>query len=86
MEQQDNNPATVDQQIDWILSHPYISQWLKAALLGARQRKPIDVLNDLEMLDCLLGQWCEASLKSCGCWRVKMHAHVGAPARGARSA
>ncbi len=65
MEQQANNPATVDQQIDWILAHPDMSQWLKDALLSARQRNPIDVLNDLEMLDCILAQWCEASLKSC---------------------
>ena len=77
MEQQDNNPAPVDQQIDWILAHPEMSQWLKDALLVARQRKPIDVLNDLEMLDCLLGQWCEASL---------LVTPVGAPAEGSRSA
>jgi hypothetical protein len=62
MEQQQNQSATVDQQIDWILSQPDMSPWLKDALRGARQRKAIDVLNDLEMLDCVLRQWCEASL------------------------
>lgn len=64
MEQQQNQSATVNQQIDWILSHPDMSHWLKDALRSVRQRKPIDVLNDLEMLDYVLKQWCEVSLSS----------------------
>lgn len=50
------NPALTrnNQQIDWVLSHPGMSPWLKEALTAARDRDPIDVLNDLEILNYLL--------------------------------
>lgn len=63
MEQQGNEPVAVDQQITWILSHPDMSPWLKTTLGSARLRKPSDVLNDLEILNCVLRKWCEASLQ-----------------------
>ncbi|MEO8997778.1 MAG: hypothetical protein ABI227_06465 [Rhodanobacter sp.] len=43
-----------EEQIDWALSHPDMSSWLKNALSMARGRNPIDVLNDLELLQTLL--------------------------------
>lgn len=41
-------------QIDWALSHPDMSGWLKDALRTMRDRNPIEVLNDLEVLDTLV--------------------------------
>lgn len=64
MEQKDNRQPTVDQRIEWVLSHPDMSPWLKASVASARQRDPLDVLNDLEILDCVLRAWCDASLGS----------------------
>lgn len=55
-----NNHAPTDSwkeaedRIDWILAHPGVSAWLKSALRGARDRHPVDVLNDLELLGTLL--------------------------------
>jgi hypothetical protein len=40
--------------IDWVLSRPSMSSWLKEALKTARDRDPIDVLNDLEILNHIL--------------------------------
>ncbi|WP_265519772.1 hypothetical protein [Nitratireductor luteus] len=51
-----------EQRIDWVLSHPGMSEWLKHALQGARDREPVDVLNDLEMLDHLLRRRAEAQI------------------------
>lgn len=45
---------TNDEQIAWILAHPGMNRWLKAALRGARQHDPIAILNDLEILNLLL--------------------------------
>jgi hypothetical protein len=42
-------------RIDWVLAHPGMSDWLKQSLRSARDREPVDVLNDLEMLQNLLG-------------------------------
>lgn len=41
---------TSEDPIDFILSHPAMSQWLKDALIAAGDRQPNDVLNDLEIL------------------------------------
>jgi hypothetical protein len=64
MEQESKPPTTVDQRIQWIISHPDMSPWLKTSLASARQREPLDVLNDLEILDCVLRAWCDRSLGS----------------------
>ena len=45
-----------EDRIDWVLAHPGMSEWLKQSLRSARDREPIDVLNDLELLQNLLGQ------------------------------
>lgn len=52
-----------DQRINWVLSHQGMSPWLKMALATARERHPIEVLNDLEILDHLLRTWHEASVR-----------------------
>lgn len=43
-----------DDKIDWVLSHPDMSDWLKHALRMARDRNPVDVINDLEILNTIL--------------------------------
>jgi hypothetical protein len=43
-----------EERIDWVLSHPDMSIWLKNTLRMARDRNPIDALNDLELLQTLL--------------------------------
>lgn len=43
-----------EQRIDWVLSHPGMSTWLKDALRTARDRDPVAILNDLAMLYSLL--------------------------------
>ena len=43
-----------EQRIEWVLAHPAISMWLKAALRSAAGRDPIQTLNDLELLRILV--------------------------------
>jgi len=43
----------IDERISWVLEHPTMSGWLKDALNSALDRNPIDVLNDLEILNHL---------------------------------
>ena len=40
----------VDDQIDWMLENHRMSGWLQQALRNARDRDPVDILNDLEIL------------------------------------
>ncbi|MDG5746601.1 hypothetical protein P8Q88_00255 [Qipengyuania sp. XHP0207] len=44
-----------EDRIDWVLAHPGMSDWLKQSLRSARERDPVEVLNDLELLQNLLG-------------------------------
>lgn len=53
-----------EQRIAWALEHPDISTWLKDALRGARERDPVEVLNDLEILVVLLRTDCEVRLRA----------------------
>jgi hypothetical protein len=50
----DDAPQTNDERIAWVLAHPRMSPWLKAALEGAIKCHPIEVQNDLEILNLLL--------------------------------
>lgn len=52
----------LNDRIAWVLERPQISPWLKAALTGARARDPIDVLNELEILNLLLRADCDARI------------------------
>lgn len=54
MTKADDAPQTNDERIAWVLAHPWMSPWLKAALEGARKCHPIEVQNDLEILNLLL--------------------------------
>lgn len=49
---------SAEERIEWVLSNPDISEWLKRALRGAMDRDPVDVLNDLEILNTLLRPKC----------------------------
>ena len=50
----DDAPQTNDVRIAWVLAHPGMNQWLKAAIEGARKCHPIEIQNDLEILNLLL--------------------------------
>ncbi|UGB39542.1 hypothetical protein [Frateuria soli] len=43
-----------EQRIEWVLSHPGTSDWLKACLRTLRLHHPVQALNDLEVLDMLV--------------------------------
>lgn len=45
---------TNEKRIAWVLAHPGMSPWLKAALKGATGCPPIEIQNDLEILNLLL--------------------------------
>lgn len=60
MTQLDDALKTNAERIDWVLAHPGMSPWLKTALISARERDPIEVLNDLEILNLLLRTQCDA--------------------------
>ena len=59
----DDALKTNDQRIAWILAHPRTSAWLKDALRGARERDPVEVLNELEILSLLLRTECEGKMR-----------------------
>ena len=42
--------SVANARIDWVLNHPHMSDWLKAALRSARELDPVAVQNDIEML------------------------------------
>ncbi len=52
-----------ENRINWGLSHSGMSDWLKNALRGARERDPVEILNDLEMLNHLLKPRAEAQIQ-----------------------
>ncbi|MBN9065489.1 MAG: hypothetical protein BGN87_16230 [Rhizobiales bacterium 65-79] len=60
------DPALIktDEQIDWLLSRSNVSPWLKNALTAARGRDPVELLNDLGILDCVLRTRCNAQVRS----------------------
>lgn len=60
----DDTLTTNDQRIAWILAHPGTSAWLKDALRAARERDPVEVLNELGILTLLLRTDCEERMRS----------------------
>lgn len=62
MDIQNFENRTIESQIDWVLAHPGMSSWLKTTLSSGRERHPIEVLNDLEILNHVLRARCEAFL------------------------
>lgn len=41
-------------RIEWVLNHPHMSDWLKAALRSAQGLDPTSIQNDIEMLRHLI--------------------------------
>lgn len=58
MSHPDEGLQTSEERIAWVLAQPQISSWLKDALMGARERDPVEVLNELEILNVLLRSHC----------------------------
>lgn len=52
-----------DARIDWVLAHPGMSDWLKNSLGQARGRNPVEMLNDLALLDYLIRNRAEAQIR-----------------------
>ena len=52
----ENKPGTdqLAKQIDWLLAHPGVSDWLKTALQSAEGCDPVMLMNDLELLRLVL--------------------------------
>lgn len=64
MQRQEIDLATANARIEWLLCDPDMSPWLKTTLRTARQRDPIALANDLELLRCALNPWCELSIQA----------------------
>jgi hypothetical protein len=60
------DPALVktNEQIEWLLARDNVSQWLKNTLSAARGRDPVELLNELSILDCVLRSRCNAQIRS----------------------
>jgi hypothetical protein len=56
----DHRVKVAEDRIQWVLDHPDMSDWVKDVLRTARDRNPVDVLNDLEILNTLLRSHAEA--------------------------
>ncbi len=54
----------IEEQIDWIISNPNMSQWVKNALEETRNCDPIGIVNELEILNHVLRARCEIYVKS----------------------
>lgn len=53
-----SNPlADLEAAIDWVVSHPEMSPWLRTTLSSARDQDPHRLMNDLEILRHLLFPW-----------------------------
>lgn len=50
---------SAEEPIKWVLANQNMSEWLKQALRTAMDRDPVDVLNDLEILQTLLRLRCQ---------------------------
>jgi hypothetical protein len=60
MSQRDQDTlAEAQRRIDFVLNHPHMSAWLKDVVRTALDRNPVEVLNDLEILNQLLRVRCE---------------------------
>ena len=53
----------VKDRLAWGLGHPAVSDWVKRGLESARQRDPVEVLNDLELMTNVVRQWASADAK-----------------------
>lgn len=62
MSSPDDLLKTNAERIDWVLAHPQVSPWVKQALSAARDRDPVEVLNELEIVAFLLRAECKMRL------------------------
>lgn len=62
-----DDTASVDAQIEFVLGHPHMSDWIKDTLRGALSCSPIEVLNDLEILNRVLRAWSEQLIAGADC-------------------
>ncbi len=46
--------GVIDDRLSFVLEHPGMSDWLKQTLTSGLHRDPIEVVNDLEILDTTL--------------------------------
>lgn len=60
-------PSSVEAQIEFVLGHPDMSDWIKDTLRQALACSPIEVLNDLEILNRILRAWSDGSTGQAGC-------------------
>ena len=60
-------PSSLEAQIEFVLAHPDMSEWIKQALRGALDCSPVEVLNDLEILNRILRAWSEQVIGEAGC-------------------
>jgi hypothetical protein len=61
---------SAEERIEWVLSNPDISEWLKHALHGAMDRDPVDLLNELEILNALLRPKCQCLIETSYSWSI----------------
>ena len=59
LENNEDHMKEAKRRIDFVLNHPANSEWLKDSLRKALDRDPIEVVNDLEVLNTLLRTHCE---------------------------
>lgn len=59
--------SSVDAQIEFVLGHPDMSDWIKDTLRGALACSPIEVLNDLEILNRILPAWSDGLTAQTSC-------------------
>jgi len=53
-----------EQNVAWILAHPAFSDWLKETLRSAMTCDPLQVANDLELLNHVVRAWSLARIDS----------------------
>ncbi|MDT7952516.1 MAG: hypothetical protein RQ966_13515 [Acetobacteraceae bacterium] len=49
-----------DDQIAWLLAHPGVSDWLKAALRSGTACNPVELMNDIDLLSFVLRRRAQA--------------------------
>ena len=59
--------SSVDAQIEFVLGHPDMSDWIKDTLRQALACSPIEVLNDLEILNRVLRAWADGLTAQASC-------------------
>ena len=75
----------IEEQLSFVMAYSGMSEWLKNALSSALERHPIDVLNDLEILNLILrnrSHLLTANLLSDNRDGEQMNERSGPPAHG----